>query len=155
VVPGKSGDFFRNKKSLTLENIKTIGRLSTCDLALNHPSVSRVHAQVERSDDGRLSVQDNGSANGTFLFRQSRWIRVERVNLHRDDLLRLGGLEVPVKQLTGMFGPANRVWLPAISDVLNMSGIDRSIKPEAGGDENKIRKPRRNPVTGQIEEHYT
>lgn len=45
-----------------------IGRDATCDLVIDHPSVSRRHATVEvRSDSEELIVTDLGSTNGTWL----------------------------------------------------------------------------------------
>lgn len=41
-----------------------IGRLDTCDVMLNDPTVSRTHAEVRRSGDG-FEVVDLGSRNGT------------------------------------------------------------------------------------------
>ena len=42
----------------------SIGRLDTCDLVLNDPTVSRNHAEVRREGDG-FEVIDLGSRNGT------------------------------------------------------------------------------------------
>jgi hypothetical protein len=42
----------------------SIGRLDTCDLVLNDPTVSRNHAEVRRDSDG-FEVIDLGSRNGT------------------------------------------------------------------------------------------
>ena len=39
----------------------------SCEIALEHPSCSRRHAEIERAADGGLSVMDLGSAQGTFL----------------------------------------------------------------------------------------
>ena len=46
--------------------IATIGRHSTCDLALPDPRVSGVHLELRRVDD-RVHVRDAGSTNGTWL----------------------------------------------------------------------------------------
>ena len=43
-----------------------VGREPTCDLVVEHGSVSRKHAILERRDGGWFVV-DQGSANGTFL----------------------------------------------------------------------------------------
>jgi hypothetical protein len=42
----------------------TIGRGGGCDLVLTDESVSRAHARLERSDDGRLRLVDLDSRNG-------------------------------------------------------------------------------------------
>jgi pSer/pThr/pTyr-binding forkhead associated (FHA) protein len=46
----------------------TIGR-AECDVELNDPDVSRLHAVV-RLVDGGLAVEDLGSTNGTFVNEQ-------------------------------------------------------------------------------------
>lgn len=43
-----------------------IGRLSTCDIPLGDPQVSRRHAEVRRDDEG-FAVFDLGSTNGTLV----------------------------------------------------------------------------------------
>ena len=43
-----------------------IGRAPDCDVCLPHPSVSRVHAILERRPNGLL-LSDYGSVNGTFV----------------------------------------------------------------------------------------
>jgi chemotaxis protein histidine kinase CheA len=56
LVPIKQGDF-------------TLGRASTAELRLQHPSVSRRHAQITRRGD-RFTLKDLGSQNGTFINRK-------------------------------------------------------------------------------------
>jgi pSer/pThr/pTyr-binding forkhead associated (FHA) protein len=50
--------------TLTKDRI-SIGRLG-CDLELNHPKVSRQHAFI-RCVDGRVTIKDNRSSNGTYV----------------------------------------------------------------------------------------
>ena len=131
--------------------IINIGRANTCELVLEHKTVSRRHARVERSDDGRLSIQDNDSRNGTFLNRSGHWIRAGRIQLCREDKLRFGAAEEDPQQLVSLFGPANRVWLPGVSQVLETAGFETLT---SGSKAARIQKPRRNPLTGKIEENY-
>lgn len=44
-----------------------IGRSSKCDLCIDQDSVSRHHARIARSREGRYSVADLGSTNGTYV----------------------------------------------------------------------------------------
>ncbi|MGA2960942.1 MAG: FHA domain-containing protein [Candidatus Korobacteraceae bacterium] len=63
-----------------------IGRDSKCDVSLNeYPMVSREHAMLELSEDGRLTFSDR-SANGTFVNGQ----RLATGIVHSGDTLRLG-----------------------------------------------------------------
>jgi pSer/pThr/pTyr-binding forkhead associated (FHA) protein len=42
-----------------------IGRTRNCDVRIEHPSISRLHALFLRASDGGWSVVDAGSSNGT------------------------------------------------------------------------------------------
>src|SRR5262245_22721765 len=44
-----------------------IGREPTCDIQLAHPGVSRRHAQLQRTDQGRWLLQDLHSRNHVFV----------------------------------------------------------------------------------------
>jgi pSer/pThr/pTyr-binding forkhead associated (FHA) protein len=57
-----------------------IGRASACELRLQHPSISRRHAQLIRQGE-RFTLRDLGSQNGTF---------VNRVKITGDKEIRLG-----------------------------------------------------------------
>jgi adenylate cyclase len=46
--------------------VYAVGRAATCDLAIQDPTVSRHHAELELVEAG-VRVRDLGSANGTFL----------------------------------------------------------------------------------------
>jgi len=61
--PGKDSQAYR----FDLKRMKvTIGRSSGCDITINHRSVSKEHATVERLKGG-LVVIDRGSTNGIKL----------------------------------------------------------------------------------------
>ena len=63
----------------------TIGRHPESDIFLDDVTVSRRHAEVTVSD-GRFSVTDAGSLNGTYLNRE----RIEQAELHSGDELQIG-----------------------------------------------------------------
>jgi pSer/pThr/pTyr-binding forkhead associated (FHA) protein len=48
-----------------------IGRTRNCDIRIEHPSISRLHALLQRASDGGWSLVDAGSSNGTRLNGQS------------------------------------------------------------------------------------
>ncbi len=131
---------------------KTIGRGSECDIVLDHASVSRNHASIHVTEEGYLAVRDCNSGNGTFLHRNGRWIRIRKVGLGTADRIRFGEKEVPLDRLIEAFGNKVRVRLrdgwsvrgkPLLFDQ-TFAGIPRQ-KPV-------LENPRRNPVTGKIEE---
>jgi pSer/pThr/pTyr-binding forkhead associated (FHA) protein len=132
---------------------KTIGRGSECDLVLKHDSVSRFHAGIEVTDEGYLAVRDSQSSNGTFLHRNGHWIRTRRVILGTQDRIRFGDHEVALSELIGLFSDRSRVQLregysvrgkPLLFDQL----LDGLPKPKI-----VLENPRRNPLTGDIEEN--
>ncbi|MFJ4961483.1 FHA domain-containing protein [Streptomyces sp. NPDC088729] len=65
-----------------------IGRSAEADVLLDDPDVSRLHCAVTVSDDGRVSVADLGSTNGTSL--DGAEVRDRPVALAPGALLRLG-----------------------------------------------------------------
>ena len=131
---------------------KTMGRATACDYTVEDASVSRLHATVRVTEEGYLALHDAGSSNGTFLRRSGRWIRIRRVILGTQDRLRLGDSEVPLDDLVALFGNHGRVRL--------REGYSARGKPlvfeEYPGDLPRPRvvleNPRRNPLTGDIEE---
>ncbi len=132
--------------------IKTCGRDSSCDLVLDHPSASRLHARIELADDGLVGLQDTGSRNGTFLNRNDSWIRVRKVTLCIGDRIRFGEIEVPLERLTAVFGSRSRARLEARHFPLRHE--NKGAKAYTGHSDQGplLKKPRRNPLTGKIEE---
>lgn len=74
-------------KRFTLDGLLlTLGRAPECPIWLDHPGVSRCHAELLRDADGYL-LRDLASSNGTHLNGQ----RLELpTRLHDGDLIRLG-----------------------------------------------------------------
>jgi FHA domain/Domain of unknown function (DUF1707) len=64
----------------------TIGRTHDCDLRIENMSVSRLHAQLNRGEDGWL-LNDLGSHNGT---RVNGWLVREPVPVRAGDLVQFG-----------------------------------------------------------------
>lgn len=71
----------------TLESPTTVGRLPSCDITLDDPSVSRRHARIARRD-GRWTVEDLGSTNGVQVNGQP----VGRTQLRDGDRVELGSM---------------------------------------------------------------
>ncbi len=63
-----------------------VGRGKDCGIVLHDVSVSRIHAKVSRLPDGRITLEDLRSSNGTFVNDR----RVENQELAHGDRLRFG-----------------------------------------------------------------
>jgi len=131
--------------------LKTCGREPSCELVLEHATISRLHARIELADDGLVSVRDAGSQNGTFLNRNDNWIRIKKAVLCIGDRVRFGDVEVPLERLTAVFGEASGARLEARHFVPGHAhaNVNFSGKADHGA---SLKKPRRNPVTGKIED---
>ena len=71
-----------------------IGRAAECQLSLDDPLVSRRHALM-LARDNRVTIQDLGSANGTFINGRVLEPKTE-YRVHDRDRLRLGRLELQI-----------------------------------------------------------
>ena len=133
-------------------NSKTIGRDPSCDLKLEHPAVSHFHACIELADDGLVSLLDTESRNGVFLNRNDIWIRVRKITLCIGDRIRFGEHEVLLERLTVAFGNSSNVRLEAkhYPPVQGNRGLGAFADQLETGP--LLQKPRRNPLTGKIEE---
>jgi len=93
-----------------------IGRGEECEVAINHPSVSRVHAEVRPIGDGRYEIVDLGSANG---------VRVNGVELPNSlldvrDVVELG--DVVMK-----FFPAGEIYIPGADETYHPPPVSGGI----------------------------
>lgn len=134
--------------------IKTCGREPSCDLVLEHSTLSRLHARIELADDGLVCIHDEGSSNGTFLNRNDSWIRIIRVTLCIGDRIRFGDIEVPLDKLTAVFGKRAQTRLePRRFPPRHGKAVAKSLagQPDHGP---LMHKPKRNPATGKIEEDH-
>jgi ABC-type multidrug transport system ATPase subunit/pSer/pThr/pTyr-binding forkhead associated (FHA) protein/ABC-type transport system involved in multi-copper enzyme maturation permease subunit len=74
----------------------TIGRFSSDDLVLDSPNVSRTHLIVTKVDDS-WEVEDNASANGTYLNSFNN--RIDKIILERDQTLYLANYKLPTNRI--------------------------------------------------------
>ena len=79
-----------------------IGRSEQADIHVDHRSVSRLHAELIMTADGRCYLTDCASLGGTHRRKNDKWVSVTQdfVNL-ADDLL-LGRYKTSVKQLLAL-----------------------------------------------------
>ena len=78
--------FLQSAPATQIAQIKhvLIGRLSTCDLVLDHPEVSRRHALIRQVNEQYL-LEDLDSSNGTYLNDKL----IKQAELHEGDLIQI------------------------------------------------------------------
>ena len=77
-----------------------IGRSPECELHLDAPMVSAIHAELTALGDGRFKLVDLGSTNGTFV--NSRENQITETTVGADDILFLGSYRLPVSRLSSL-----------------------------------------------------
>jgi hypothetical protein len=108
---------------------------------------------VQTTADGYLAVLDGASSNGTFLHRNGRWIRIRKAILGTGDRLRCGERELPLEQLVALFDQHGRVRLREGYSVRGKPLIFEEWPGESPRPRVVLENPRRNPLTGDIEEN--
>ena len=129
---------------------RTIGNWDQCDLVVQGERVSPIHAHAQLNSEGYITVLDAGSDHGTWLQRNTQWIRVVKVELGSGDRIRFGDSEVELEQLIKLFGERVRVQL---NDRQNLR-LPAMLAERLAAAEKRVilERPRRNPETGNIEE---
>ena len=77
----------------------TIGRRSDSDIRLDDRSVSRAHAELTLTSEGRYYLTDLDSLGGTWVFRDGRWASHRQGYVEPNELLRFGGYEVNLRSI--------------------------------------------------------
>ena len=111
----------------------TLGRSSSCDLAFEHESVSRVHAEVTLTERGRLYLVDRGSAWGSFVWRSEEWQPLKQGYVEEDEHIALGKHKIAVRKLK-----------QKVDSLADVKLINDHFEPLSV-------KPKRNALTGEIE----
>ena len=75
----------------------TIGRDPEGDVVITEPGVSWHHARLTVTADGKATLEDAGSSNGTFL--NSKQNRIDRIDITSKDVVFLGSHRVPANDL--------------------------------------------------------
>ena len=82
-----------------MSRVYSIGRGAGSDIPIREDSVSRQHAQLAFTDDGRCHLRDCGSSYGTFVFRDGRWEQIQQTVIELEDLLRFGNWQVKTAEI--------------------------------------------------------
>ena len=76
ILRGVAGTAFG--RSFQLLAPTTLGRSPECDVCLDEPGISRLHARLRPLEYG-LEIEDNDSTNGTFVNSQRVGVAIARV----------------------------------------------------------------------------
>jgi len=97
---------------LTQDHPLVLGRGEECEVPINHPSVSRVHAEIQPLGDGRYEIVDRESANGVRV----NGVELPRTLLDARDVIELG--DVILK-----FIPAGDIYVPGADESQQLSAL--------------------------------
>ena len=75
-----------------------IGRDASCDIILQHPSISSLHAEITLTNSGDIMLEDKGSRNGTFVMGQ-KIMPGRPVKVRRGDRIAFGNIELQWSQI--------------------------------------------------------
>ena len=75
-----------------------IGRDASCDIVLQHPSISSLHAEITLTNSGDIMLEDKGSRNGTFVMGQ-RITPGKPVKIRRGDRIAFANVELQWSQV--------------------------------------------------------
>jgi class 3 adenylate cyclase len=79
-----------------------VGRSPRSDIVLIDPSVSREHAELSATKDGRISIADTGSKFGTFVLRDGTWRKVTQLDVGFDEPIMLGKFRTTAGQMLSL-----------------------------------------------------
>lgn len=86
-----------SRDASAVTRLVTVGRAPQNDIVIDTPGVSGQHARLHVLPDGKIFVEDLQSTNGVFL--NSPHNRISNAQISMDDLLYLGPISMPVRQL--------------------------------------------------------
>ena len=118
-----------------------IGRSPKSDIVLTDGSVSREHAELSDTSDGRYSIVDMGSSYGTFIMREGEWRKIKQAVIGPDEPIMLGKHKTTPAQMLQLKGarpsePSSRE--PAIRRLAailaaDVVGYSRMMGEDEGG----------------------
>lgn len=101
-----------------------IGRGYTNDVMLDDPYVAPEHAQIVRDEEGRLIVEDLGTANGLFAAHGRK--RLDRLALADDSVFRVGQTYLRVRSAEHKVAPERQLGVRA-RDLAAISGLFAAV----------------------------
>ena len=123
-------------------DVVKIGKLASSHLRLDYPSVSRIHAVIERSGDGGYSVIDLGSAEGTYVNGE----QVTKSEVGSGDELRFGDAVVRLQfmeaaaQQAGAAAGAGSAGYAEGAETAD-GAAEQQVQPQAGAQQHQQHQP--------------
>lgn len=78
-----------------------IGRHAENDVAIDDATISRHHAEITVTADGRFRLADLGSTNGTYVRQEGEWAEIESTYVEADEIIMLGDYATTPAELLG------------------------------------------------------
>ncbi|MGV3774117.1 MAG: FHA domain-containing protein [Verrucomicrobiales bacterium] len=102
--------------------LNRLGRNPTNDFRVADASVSGFHAEITFSE-GEIKVRDLGSTNGTYI----NDVQIEEAILRRNEIVRLGKVELLLEEVSVIAPPASVSTPAAIADSNAMGGAESPL----------------------------
>lgn len=112
-----------DRSTWTIQPPGVVGRDSSCQVCIDHPSISRQHCQFSLNGEGTLVVKDLESTNGIYVDDS----RVKHAALMPGQVLQIGALQLHVEFTTG--GPMPKPVTKPKGNV-NATQPMKTIRPE-------------------------
>jgi pSer/pThr/pTyr-binding forkhead associated (FHA) protein len=102
---------FAGKEIPLFEPLSRVGRTNENEITIQHPSISREHAQIKRQDNGSYILTDLGSSNGTIV-RGKKVLKA--VPIWYGDHIQFGQIECLLVDPKGQSTKRNSNWLQMV-----------------------------------------
>ena len=79
-----------------------VGRSAESDICLDDSSVSRFHAEITISTDGRFYLTDCNSSHGTFIARNGSWSKITQDFVTGNESVLLGRYQSSIPALLSL-----------------------------------------------------
>ena len=113
----------------------TLGRDKDSDLVIDGATVSRKHAELTITRDGKYYLIDCMSTSGTFVAGKKQWEQISQSFVDITDTLLLGRQQMSMSEIVNSIETGNSI------DVVNAKEVEEDNLPSG--------KVRRDPETGE------
>jgi pSer/pThr/pTyr-binding forkhead associated (FHA) protein len=124
----------------------SIGRTKNNDIALDHTSVSKMHASLLLSADAKLVVADTGSTNGTYL-NGERIAYGKAIEIFAGDKVKFGAIDVDLVFTPAEVSAAKEILPDDETEAYTVGEFQFSKKTEVIQPSVKTETPRADPET--------